>query len=466
MSDLPLFLGRFHPVLVHLPIGLLVAAGVLEAWAWWRRRGGRTSAVDSAVGALHGLAAAGAVAAAAAGALLEANGGYSGNLAERHKVLGFGLAASTVLTAGAWLVASRRSGRRWQVVYGLLLVNTLALLAGAGHAGGALTHGEDYLTELAPEWLRAWAAPEAAASGAGSPRQRRIFEALVQPVLQKRCVSCHGAESPQGGLRLDGVEGILGGGEGGAVVTPGRPGSSALWKRVSLPTSHRDVMPPRGRRSVTAAEGALLRWWIAEGASFEATLGEVEVPPDVRPTVEALLGPLPAAGPTLPPVTVASPDPGALAAAEAAGYSVAAIAEGVPFVQVGVAAGRGSVGDAEVAALAPLAAQIVWLDLGGTSVGDAGLEAVGALGNLVRLDVSRTAITDAGLTHLSALGRLETLNLYGTGVTDAGLVRLETLASLRRLYLWQTATTVDGVARLRSALPDLEADAGSDRAGS
>ena len=80
--------------------------------------------------------------------------------------------------------------------------------------------------------------------------------------------------------------------------------------------------------------------------------------------------------------------------------------------------------------------------------------------------MSGTAITDAGLTHLSALGRLETLNLYGTGVTDAGLVRLETLASLRRLYLWQTATTVDGVERLRSALPDLEADPGSDRAGS
>ena len=91
MSDLPLFLGRFHPALVHLPIGLLVAAGALQAWVWGRRRNGDTRRLDFAIGVLLGVAAAGAVVAAGAGVLLGSGGGYSGALLERHRLLGLGL---------------------------------------------------------------------------------------------------------------------------------------------------------------------------------------------------------------------------------------------------------------------------------------------------------------------------------------------------------------------------------------
>jgi hypothetical protein len=217
-------------------------------------------------------------------------------------------------------------------------------------------------------------------------------------------------------------------------------------------------MPPRGRRPVTAAEGALVRWWIERGASFEATLGEMEIPTPVRRVVEGLVGSLPVeGGPTLPPGPASAADPARLAAAEAAGFSLKPIAEGVPFLQVTWDAA----GEVDLTALEPLRAQVVWLDLGGAGVGDSRLEAVGALENLVRLDLSRTGVTDAGLAHLKALAHLEALNLYGTAVTDAGLAHLGSLEKLRRLYLWQTATTSAGVDRLRSTLPALEADPGA-----
>ena len=38
-------LGRLHPVLVHLPIGLLIAAAGFQAWVAWRRRRGDVSAL-------------------------------------------------------------------------------------------------------------------------------------------------------------------------------------------------------------------------------------------------------------------------------------------------------------------------------------------------------------------------------------------------------------------------------------
>ena len=210
---------------------------------------------------------------------------------------------------------------------------------------------------------------------------------------------------------------------------------------------------------MTAAEGLLLRWWIDQGASFDAKLRDLEVSRDVRATIEATLGKLAPGGPTLPPVTVALPDPGAIAAAEAQGLSVEPIAIGIPFVGVRAASARGF-GDARIGALRALAPQVVWLDLGGTSVTDAGLAVVGQLPHLVRLDLSRTRITDAGLVPLGKLAYLESLNLYGTGVGDAGLARLEGLTKLRSLYVWGTAVTPSGIDRLKQTHRDLRVEEG------
>jgi uncharacterized membrane protein len=463
LSDLALFLGRLHPVLVHLPIGVLVAAGVLQAWVSWRQRRGRASTAEAAIGPLLGLAALGAVVAATAGWLLGANGGYAGDLFARHRLLGFGLAGSALVTAGLWRLASRRSDRSTRLLYGTALVSTLALLVAAGHAGAVLTRGEGYFIEHAPPPLRALIevfAPEPAFSDIDTPpEQAVVYSALVQPVLESRCVACHGAERSEGGLRLDGPEGIGAGGEHGPAVVPGRPESSELWRRISLPPWHADAMPPPGRRRTTASEGAVLHWWIAEGAPFEKVLAEVEVAPDVRDTIEAHLGPLPPDGPPLPPVKVEHPDPGALAAARTAGFTVKPIADGLSFVLVH-AANTDALGDAELKKLLPLAPQVVWMDLRGTEVTDAGLATVGRFPHLVRLDLSGTSVSDTGLAHLGELPHLESLNLYGTAVGDGGLAHLESLESLRRLYLWQTDATLAAVDRLRAALPELEVEMG------
>jgi hypothetical protein len=105
-------------------------------------------------------------------------------------------------------------------------------------------------------------------------------------------------------------------------------------------------------------------------------------------------------------------------------------------------------GDAELAALAPIAPALYWLDLGETGVTDAGLGALAAMKNLRRLQLDRTAITGTGLRALSGLSQLETLNLHGTRLTDADLSALESLPRLRSLYLWQTQVSAEAAARL------------------
>ncbi len=459
----PLFLGRFHPLLVHFPVALLLAAGVLEAWVSWRERRGKSTLLRPAVGPLLALAAASAVVAAAAGWLLGTSGGFAGDVYERHRLLGLALGGSAVATASLFYAGKLWPGRAARGVYLVLLGGTLTLLVGTGHAGGTLTHGEGYLTKDAPAAVRAIVgrfASTSTATAGGPPEERLAYATLVQPILRDRCVACHGEAKAEGGLRLDGPEGLRKGGEHGPVLVAGRAAASDLMRRIRLPASHHDAMPAGGRPPVSAAEGALLTWWIEQGASFDATLGDLEVGRDVREAIEASVGKLAPSGTTLPPVEgVAAPDAGAIAAAEAQGFSVNPVATGIPFVSVQATNTRG-LDDARLGALRGLASQVVWLDLGGAAVTDAGLAVVGGLPHLVRLNLSRTAITDTGLAHLGKLVYLESLNLYGTRVSDAGLARLEGLGKLRSLYVWGTAVTPSGIDRLEATLRGLRVEAG------
>ena len=473
MTDLLQFAGRFHPLLVHLPIGILLLAGVLELVAWTRARlAARTDPsrhapppLENGVTAILVLGAVTAVAAAVAGFLLGTTGGYAGDTYTRHFWLGIAVAAGACGAAAAGILRVRRPGRRWQRAYATLLAATIVLLTVTAHLGATLAHGEGYLTNHAPPLFRSLLAPFGAGAAAGHPAvppdQAVVYTALVEPILQARCVSCHGPNKTEGGLRLDTPEGIGRGGDEGAVFVAGRAAASEIVRRMWLPAAHPDVMPPRGHRAPTPAEAAVLRWWIDQGASFDRTIADAELSPEITPIVEALVGPI-ERGPTIPAVEIGAPDPEAIAAARQAGLSLTPIAEGAHFLYVHCTSLGRACDDRRLRALAPLAPHVLWLDLGGTSVTDAGLGIVSACSNLTQLHLQRTPITDAGLPHLEGLQHLEYLNLYGTSVTDDGVMRLGNLRKLRTLYLWQSAVTPDGVTRLSARLPRLQVELGQD----
>jgi len=58
------------------------------------------------------------------------------------------------------------------------------------------------------------------------------------------------------------------------------------------------------------------------------------------------------------------------------------------------------------------------------------------------------------------LANLEYLNLYGTKVTDAGLEALKGLKNLKKLYVWQTGVTDAGAAKLTAAIPGIDINMG------
>src|SRR4051812_5137389 len=54
------------------------------------------------------------------------------------------------------------------------------------------------------------------------------FEKEIRPLLIEHCGKCHGTEKQRGGLRLDGREAMIEGGDSGAAIVPGRPEESLL----------------------------------------------------------------------------------------------------------------------------------------------------------------------------------------------------------------------------------------------
>ena len=469
MSDLSLFLGRFHPLVVHFPIALLLLAGLLQAVLLRRRSRAADpaalSSLESIAGLVLWLGAGGAVVSAIAGLLLASSGTYGGPIYDRHMFVGLAVAATAVVAALMQAVLrSSHAGGRWMRAQMAVLWASVTLVLIAGHLGATLTHGEGFLTEHAPAFVRDWlgSSSRATAAASVSPETLQVYETFVAPALDAHCVTCHGPAKVEGGLRLDSHAALMKGGDDGAILNAGRAAASEIVRRIYLPPSHDDAMPPKGHRPLTPADAQLLAWWIDQGARADLTLGDAEIAEAVLPAIEAVTGPLDRGGPHIPSATVAAASTPAVDAVRAAGFDVSTVAAGTPFLHVHATNAAARIDDTAVAALKGIAPQILWLDLGGTAITDAALAVVAELPNLTRLHLNRTSIGDAAQTDVARLRELEYLNLYGTKITDAGLAKLKALESLRSLYVWQTGVTDAGIAELTAALPRVTVETGAE----
>jgi uncharacterized membrane protein len=457
-SDAVVFLGRFHPLVVHLPIGLLLLAFLME----FLGRTKRFAELRPAVSFTLFLGALSALVSVSAGLLLAASGGYSGDDLWWHKWLGIGVAALAVV---AYFYKRRTLALaavpRTRTLYTASLLATVVVLTLASHRGGTLTHGEGYLSEYMPEPFRSFVGipprdqPDKEIVIENLP-EAAVFADIIHPILDARCVGCHNPQKEKGELLLTTPEDIMKGGENGPVIASGNAGESELIRRVSLDPTHDDHMPPTGRRPLTDDQVALLSWWVDSGAPFDRKVAEVEVPTSVQSILDRLTE---KEDETLA-IQVPPADPEALERLAEAGILALPLSIETNLLQIQTVNARDRFADEQMALLEPVAEQIAWLNLGHTKVSDAGLAVAARFPNLSRLHLEKTAVTDAGLPHLQNLNRLVYLNLYGTAVTDAGIQHLEGLKTLESVYLWQTQATAGGAERLRVALPGAEVNMG------
>lgn len=456
-------LARLHPVVVHLPIGFLLGAALFEVW-------GRISRHDVLRLGGMGLLAAGVATAAvsvAAGFMLSREGAYDEAVLFRHQVLGL-LVLAVAFASLALGVLFRARSLAWDRAYGAGIALVVLLVTAAGHFGGALTHGPDYLTERLPSPLRSvlglGATTATMRPGEEDVARIRVFDHLIAPALAERCVGCHGPSKHDGDLRLDSYTGLLAGGEGGPAVAPGNAAASELVRRITLPAHHEDHMPPSGRRPLTVADADLIRLWIDAGADTAARVSDLPFPESMSALVEAFgIDPLqPRTG--IFALDVAPPDPDALSASRDAGWQIAPLSERVVFLDVRPGIEARAIDDGSLDALEQLAANVAWLDLRSTSITNGAAERLARLTHLVRLRLDHTAISAETIESISSLPYLSYLNLVGTRVDDGALEWIAEMTGLRAVYVWRTAASEAGVARLRESRPKLSVVAGPEAA--
>jgi len=271
--------GRFHIVLLHLPIGLIPAMCVLEFGAAIIRR-------PPPKGALLTLAVMTALTSAAAfgSGLVLAGEKVQSTTLSLHKNAAIAMAAVSAL-----LPLTSRSKSRW--LFRLMLLASLSLSMVTGHYGGTLTHKKNFLfkpleraqqkhppTDTGGAALSAGpsaTSPDQAHGTTKNPADGQVddgvaatlsYERDIAPVIARCCTGCHNPDDLDGDLDLTTHQAIMRGWGDEVIITPNKPDESPLIESLTLPDDDEMRMPPIDEEEqLTAKEITTIRAWVLNG---------------------------------------------------------------------------------------------------------------------------------------------------------------------------------------------------------
>ncbi len=446
------FLGRLHPLMVHLPIGFLIFTVLLE---WFDR----DNKYDRLV--INGwfLSALSALVTTVFGWLLATEGSYAEDTLFWHRWLGVSITVCCVL---GWIM-KRNAASFKPTLHNAFNVLAFILLLAGGHQGGNLTHGSDYLVEKAPAPLQSLLGYESESNerypSLTNPDSVLIYGDIIQPILDKKCMHCHNDEVARGGLNMSTPELLVEGGDNGEVVFAGNVGESELFRRLTLETDNPKYMPPKGT-PMSYPEKRLIQWWLSQSELFETNVTQASLSEDVKTILLNLFELDTEPRPYYETAKVEAVDDSVIEEVVQKGFKINTLADNNNFLEISWPTGSATVTTESIQALEALQNNITWLNLGNAGVQDEHLNIIGNFPNLTRLRLENNPISDQSLTYLESLSHLESLILYGTPITDGAIPHLKKITSLKRLYLWQTKVTEEGAAQLKEALPELEIDTG------
>jgi Planctomycete cytochrome C/Leucine rich repeat len=479
------FLGRFHVLFVHLPLGILTLAVALEILVRFRRFRWLEAAVAPAwiAGAISALAT------VALGFMHASEESFDDVPVEAHQWAGVTLAAAACLIAilrtrmpavtdwPRW-AGPEKVGRLYKAVqpafargydklWGVPVAAVLFLMLLTGHLGGSLTHGDTYLTQYAPGPIRVLAGLPADAGPRPKPADLAsadIYLDVVQPALDRRCLSCHNNSKTSGGLSVASYEALVKGGSKGPVINPGNPSASDLFRRVNLTPDRSDFMPTKGKTPLDKNEVTAIGWWISQGAPKSAAVGSLILTAEASSAIQAVIGiaggvgeeeEAAEVGPDQTPLPqVAEADTAAVAKVVEEGFIVRKVAKGSNLVDVDYVSANPVTPDM-INDLASFGPNILRLNLRHAGVTDSEVKTIAGFSNLRHLRLEENAITDAAAADIAGLTNLTYLNLTNTKVTDAGLGQVSTLPKLSRVYVWGTTVTPEAVDKVKATCKDL-----------
>ena len=396
------WMGKFHPLLLHFPVVIGIFVSIYFLFFHNKRIPIDTEKLMLVIYAL--LASVVAV----FGVLLSLQNAYDAELINWHKWGGIAVALMS------WLFVYILN---LKVIFKkMLAVLFLILLIGSTHKGAQLTHGVNALNF--PRSANLAAEQEITIDSIAT-----IHKLAVAPILERKCVSCHGIDKTKGGLQLHNHESILMGGESGDLIDDG-----ILLKTIHLPLEHESHMPPDGKLQLTDDEKNIIRLWVKSGANFDLRLNEL----DETDSMFVLVSKYRDAVNQKAALNFDLPD---LDEFNSNYCSVNYLFNGSDEVEVNFFQGS-NYNRENLKRLEKIKTSIVYLNMQGMPLTKEDLDIIVQFSNLQRVNLNSTNLDIGSLEVLKSLTKLETVSISGIDFNPEELDKFLDGAKFLSLHVW------------------------------
>ncbi len=190
LDDFLILIGRFHPLIVHLPIGFIVLGILIElnkkkfGWSnealkfifFWASLTGFFSIIS--------------------GFFQYQNGGYLWDTIQNHFISGV---LTTILSFSFYLKLIEYSIFK-SIPRKLLTIANSIILVLTGHLGGNITHGEEHLFEPINNLVGINEEETLTVKYYEDFEEKPLFSSLIRPIIDEKCVKCHNSKKSNGKL--------------------------------------------------------------------------------------------------------------------------------------------------------------------------------------------------------------------------------------------------------------------------
>jgi hypothetical protein len=441
------FIGKIHPLLVHLPIGIILLFIFLEFSEVFSNieLPKMIMRLIVIVGVFSGFAS------IISGYVLSLNGLNDGETLDKHKWI----ALATIISFTIYgYISQNKNLKKYYRIIALLFL--LILLISTGHLGGKLTHGESYWDFITDNNTNNQFIKKTEYN-VKNIDEAKIFDDLIMVSFQEKCIQCHGLDRQKGKLRLDGKEWILKGGDEGKIININDLVNSEILKRIFLDLDEEQHMPPKSKQQLSEEEKNIIEWWVNAGAPFDKKVSEIDKTSLIDSTLKAYHRKLISSNTSIKEerekITPISDK--TIELLIKSGWVVSPVSKTDNHLRL-IGFNLLKPMDSSLAQLVDIKEHIIELKLSFQKIDNNNLKKIALLTNLEKLWLNNCSLVDGQIESLSNLTKLTYLNLSNNKISISNLKSLKNLRSLQKLYIQQIGIKKNEYNELKNFFPSTE----------
>tara|TARA_A100000164_G_scaffold125043_1_gene110964 strand:- start:876 stop:2249 length:1374 start_codon:yes stop_codon:yes gene_type:complete len=428
--------GRFHPLIIHLPIGFIVMGLLIEI----NKKKFKWS--NDALKFIFFWATISGILSIISGYFQYQKAGYLWDTIDLHLYAGI----STVLLSFCFYLYLNGVNYLISVPRKVYTIGHLVILSITGHLGGNITHGEDHLTEPIYNMVGMSNEDMKESMNYKDYSDKSVYVNLIQPIINNKCVKCHNPKKTKGGLQMHNFEVLKKGGRNGKVLDFENPELSEILVRIHLPKSEKKHMPPSGGKQLSKEEIEIIGNWIASGSSPAQSVAELKLDENLKSYFFMTKTNF------FPDVKILAVDFEKIKELKSQKIFVSPINKSSNFLSVSTINKR-DFNDKDIDKLLEIKDNIVTIDFSKSSITDSIFLRLSEFPNLTVLRLTDTKVRGEGIEKLSVLENLKRINLVNTEFDTAFLKSLTQFKSLEKIYLFQESRSL-----ITDVIPDDKID--------